>query len=283
LSDVTLRPKWDFLCERTEILERITPSTCFQYVLLRSMWPTSARDLCLLSHCRILPNGAMLNVTKSKPHAKCPVGISGKSVIRMQAGIAGQVVVPHPDQPNVCRVVQLIDGDMGGWIPKNIIQYGKFSRVLVWCVLTVYDIVANKILPKSLNRANRRLGRIAFYEHSRILSQPSLSGTDASSSIQASESRALVNANVTNDQEKMVSPSSTTQPSALLNSLDARVQQLEAQMRQVLGQTTSSVNRSQRPLITANIQHFLKHYLPRTTIGVACVAVLIMIIKRIWR
>ena len=48
---------------------------------------------------------------------------SGGGVVRMTAGIAGQLVTPGED--NTCKIVQIANGDPKGWIPSSIIKYAQ--------------------------------------------------------------------------------------------------------------------------------------------------------------
>ncbi len=66
---------------------------------------------------------------------------SSSACVRMDAKIAGQIVGPHPSKnPNLCRVIQLIDGDLKGWIPKALVA-----------------LVTTKAMPFSLRRVNKMM------------------------------------------------------------------------------------------------------------------------------
>ena len=84
------------------------------------MWPTSGREAVVVSVIKRNPDGTYLNVTTNcDSHPKYN---SDASLVRMNARLAGVVVGAHPTgNPNRCRVVQLLDGDLNGNIPKFVI------------------------------------------------------------------------------------------------------------------------------------------------------------------
>ncbi|ORX98850.1 Bet v1-like protein [Basidiobolus meristosporus CBS 931.73] len=94
LSDVTKRPEWDDLCDSTRIIEELDAATKIQYVKMKPIWPTSARDTVLLSYVKQLEDGRYLNVTQSVVHDQCP-DLTSKGTVRMEAGLAGQLNNSH--------------------------------------------------------------------------------------------------------------------------------------------------------------------------------------------
>lgn len=43
--------------------------------------------------------------------------------VRMIANIAGLVVGPHPSgDPKLSRCIQIVDGDLGGWLPASVVS-----------------------------------------------------------------------------------------------------------------------------------------------------------------
>ena len=76
----------------------------------------------LLSHKTVLPDGKLLNVTKSVTHPDCPERTDG--VIRMEVGIAGMLCYASTVRPGACEILQIGGGDPKGSIPKAIINFG---------------------------------------------------------------------------------------------------------------------------------------------------------------
>lgn len=50
--------------ESIELLRQITPFTRILHIKMKAVWPTSARDMVLLSHVRELTDGRLMNVTR---------------------------------------------------------------------------------------------------------------------------------------------------------------------------------------------------------------------------
>ncbi|EPZ35176.1 START domain-containing protein [Rozella allomycis CSF55] len=148
LSDPMERPKWDELCEFARVVEEVDKFTRIVYVRMKPVWPTSARDVVLLSHVTKLPDGRLLNVTKSITHPDCP-DLSSEGIVRMEAGIAGQICIKSTS--NRCKLIQIADGDLGGWIPKSVIKF-----------------VATKALPNSFKAVNKILCKIEQKEKSHL-------------------------------------------------------------------------------------------------------------------
>jgi hypothetical protein len=65
-----------------------------------------------------LPNGDYLNVTRSISHPAHP---ENTGIVRMHCIIGGQVVSRIDDKR--CRIVQIVDGDLKGWIPGSVLSY----------------------------------------------------------------------------------------------------------------------------------------------------------------
>ncbi|KAJ1980177.1 hypothetical protein H4R33_005543 [Dimargaris cristalligena] len=180
LSDALRRPGWDSLCAEARILEPLPDTaetaaaaaqthTKIQYLRMKPIWPTSARDTCVLSHSRAWPDGRLVNVTKSVEHPACPDREKSDGLVRMVAGIAGQVIGPIPSDdtsspgdghprhplptaPRRCRVVQIIDGDPKGWIPKSVTKF-----------------VATKAVPGSFKKLNQVLANLPVQSASDLL------------------------------------------------------------------------------------------------------------------
>ncbi|KAJ1652357.1 hypothetical protein IWQ61_007292 [Dispira simplex] len=166
VTDITRRPTWDSLCAEARVVELLDddmydpPRTMIQYMRMKPVWPTSARDACVLSHCRALPDGRLLNVTKSVNHSQCSERDTD-GLVRMVAGIAGQIVFPVTSSQGeqvgsntrpTCRMVQIVDGDPRGWIPKSVTKF-----------------VATKAVPDSIQQLNNALLELPVETQSRVL------------------------------------------------------------------------------------------------------------------
>ncbi|KAJ2359144.1 hypothetical protein GGF43_000310 [Coemansia sp. RSA 2618] len=163
LASILRRPEWDELTESTRIIEKLGPGDAIHYVKMKPVWPTAARDSLLLSHLtevRVRGERAYLNVSKSIEDARVPEG-STRGVVRMEAGIAGQLVtrVDQGERQQLglqgehwCRVVQIADGDLKGWIPKSVIKF-----------------IATQALPRSLKKVCQQLAELPAHDESLIL------------------------------------------------------------------------------------------------------------------
>ncbi|KAF9909657.1 hypothetical protein EC991_008315, partial [Linnemannia zychae] len=121
LSEVTRRLEWDPLCEEARTLTEVSPGVKVQYVRTKGMWPTSSRDTVVLGTIKELDDGRYFNVTSSVEHSLMPERTKDK-IVRMEMAVAGQIIGPEPGQPNKCRLVQIMDADLKGWIPEKVIQ-----------------------------------------------------------------------------------------------------------------------------------------------------------------
>ncbi|KAJ3043891.1 hypothetical protein HDV00_003929 [Rhizophlyctis rosea] len=140
LSDVGKRPVWDEMCESGGVVTRVSRRTTVQYFRTKGLWPTSPREALVASFITLLPPNRYLNVTTSIPSH--PQHTPHPSAVRMLARIAGQIVTPHPDpeKKHMCRVVQIIDGDLGGYLPKRVVA-----------------MVTTQAIPRGMGKANRML------------------------------------------------------------------------------------------------------------------------------
>ncbi|KAJ2029903.1 hypothetical protein IWW57_001438 [Coemansia sp. S610] len=163
LANVLRRPEWDELTERTEILQYLGGSDSINYVKMKAIWPTAARDSLLLSH--ITSRGSdddeeFLNVGQSVEDSRMPER-EAEGIVRMEAALAGQLVtrVSQSDRmrlglegENWSKVVQIADGDMKGWIPKSVIRF-----------------IATQAFPKSLTKVCRQLAQTPSRKESLLL------------------------------------------------------------------------------------------------------------------
>ncbi|KAJ3371855.1 hypothetical protein GGF31_002514 [Allomyces arbusculus] len=153
LNDIEKRPEWDEMTEAASIVEQLSPTTRVQHIKIKAIWPTSARDLLLLSHWRRLSPSTLLACTTSVDHANVP---EAPGVVRMWAECAGQlcerVVVNGVEKT---RVLQIADGDPKGWVPKSILT-----------------MVATKALPDSFIKVNRLVAQLPHTKTSRYFPVP---------------------------------------------------------------------------------------------------------------
>ncbi|KAJ2725919.1 hypothetical protein GGI07_000964 [Coemansia sp. Benny D115] len=160
LANILRRPEWDELTDSTEIIERLGQGDAIHYVKAKAIWPTAARDSVLLSHITSVDlddalgdakgggQRGYLNVSQSTVDSRVPER-DAEGLVRMEAGIAGQLITPaaEADRQRLglqgdswCRVVQIADGDLKGWIPKSVIKF-----------------IATQALPRSLTKVCKQL------------------------------------------------------------------------------------------------------------------------------
>ncbi|RKO83960.1 hypothetical protein BDK51DRAFT_48540 [Blyttiomyces helicus] len=139
MADIERRPEWDDICQEGKIVEQVSNSTVIQYFRTRGLWPTAPRDALVLAFTRPLEDGRYLNVTKSIPSH--PAYESKAGDVRMLAHIAGQVVGPDPEgRERMCKIVQVVNGDLGGWLPKSVVA-----------------LVTTQAIPVGMRKANKML------------------------------------------------------------------------------------------------------------------------------
>ncbi|KAJ1904610.1 hypothetical protein LPJ81_002395 [Coemansia sp. IMI 209127] len=169
LADITRRHEWDELTDSTRVVEKLGHGDALHYVKMKPIWPTSARDSVLLARItKIAINNTAdgedgyLNVSQSVEDSRIPEDPAGR-IVRMEAGIAGQLITDAPQEDrarlglvgdNWCKVVQIADGDLKGWIPTSVLKF-----------------VATQALPRSLNKVCNQLAAIPTAAESQLLAQ----------------------------------------------------------------------------------------------------------------
>ncbi|GET01696.1 serine/threonine protein kinase [Rhizophagus clarus] len=149
LADVRRRSEWDPMTDEAGILEIIDESTRVQYIKMKAVFPTSARDVVTIGYSTQLEDGRMVMVNKSIEHKLCP---EKPGIVRIEAGCAGVVVAPIKDQPNKCFVVQIADANPKGWIPRSVIT-----------------LVSTRELPASVKKLNKLLSKMPRQSVSKML------------------------------------------------------------------------------------------------------------------
>ncbi|KAI9104513.1 hypothetical protein DFS34DRAFT_576076 [Phlyctochytrium arcticum] len=121
LATVDRRPDWDELCDEGGTVEKTSNWTSIQFFRTKGVWPTKPRYALVESCIRKLGPSRYLNVTRSIPSH--PDFTPQKGNVCMTAHIAGQLVEPDPEgRQRMCRVVQIVHGDLGGWLPKSVVN-----------------------------------------------------------------------------------------------------------------------------------------------------------------
>ncbi|KAG0375406.1 hypothetical protein BGX24_009147 [Mortierella sp. AD032] len=151
LSEVSRRLEWDPLCEEARTLTEVSPGVKVQYVRTKGLWPTSSRDTVVLGTIKELDDGRYFNVTASVEHSLMPERTKDK-IVRMEMAVAGQIIGPEPGQPNKCRLIQLLDADLKGWIPEKVIQ-----------------LVSTKAVPEGIRNVNKMIPTMEPYHQSKAL------------------------------------------------------------------------------------------------------------------
>ncbi|KAI9343753.1 hypothetical protein DFJ73DRAFT_961077 [Zopfochytrium polystomum] len=137
LSDVDARKRWDDLCEGAGIAEIVGPGSKVIWMHTKGFWPTAPRDALVVGFVERLKDGRYLNVTQSVESSKNYTPRSGS--VRMKAYLAGQIVSPDPKgRPNFSRVVQVMEGDLGGSLPQSLVS-----------MVTTQTMHANSILKRT--------------------------------------------------------------------------------------------------------------------------------------
>ncbi|KAJ3020420.1 hypothetical protein HKX48_000828 [Thoreauomyces humboldtii] len=151
LGDITRRTNWDELCQEAGVIEQVSNRTTVQYFRTKGVWPTKSRAALVVAFTKRLGEGHYLNVTQSIDDH--PQFNAKSSDVRMLARIAGQVIQPDPEgRPRMCRVVQVVDGDLGGWLPKGVV-----------------GMVTTQAIPVGMRKANKMLRKIQTQRTASVL------------------------------------------------------------------------------------------------------------------
>ncbi|KAF9100856.1 START domain-containing protein 10 [Mortierella sp. GBA35] len=149
LCDLDTRLDWDPMCVEARILEEVAPGTTIQYIRTKAVWPTASRDTVVLANVKDLGSKGLFMVTASVEYADMPERVKEK-IVRMQTAVAGHIITPLDG--NRCKLIQIIDADMKGWIPDKVIQ-----------------MVSTKAVPDGLRTVNKLLPKMDPYQESKKL------------------------------------------------------------------------------------------------------------------
>ncbi|KAF9983225.1 START domain-containing protein 10 [Mortierella antarctica] len=151
LCDLDRRSEWDPMCVEARVLEAVAPGTTIQYVRTKAVWPTASRDTVVLGTIKDLGDKGLFMVNASCGHASMPERVKEK-IVRMETAVAGHIIVPLEDDPKRCRLTQILDADLKGWIPDRVIQ-----------------MVSTKAVPDGLRAVNALIPKTAPYFESKVL------------------------------------------------------------------------------------------------------------------
>ncbi|KAG0098433.1 Pleckstrin y domain-containing F member 1 [Podila epicladia] len=154
LCDLDARSSWDPMCVEARVVEQVSnpPGTTVQYIRTKAVWPTASRDTVVLGTVRDLGDGRLFAVNSSFEHEAVPERVNEK-IVRMETAVAGHIITSEPGAPNKCRLVQILDADIKGWIPEKVIQ-----------------MVSTKAVPDGIRNVNTSIPSISPYRESKVLS-----------------------------------------------------------------------------------------------------------------
>ncbi|KAF9956275.1 hypothetical protein BGZ72_002864 [Mortierella alpina] len=151
LCDLDRRSEWDPMCVEARVLETVGPGTTIQYVRTKAVWPTASRDTVVLGTIKDLGEKGLFMVNASCEHVSMPERVKEK-IVRMETTVAGHIIVPLEGDPKRCKLTQILDADLKGWIPDKVIQ-----------------MVSTKAVPDGLRAVNALIPKTAPYLESKVL------------------------------------------------------------------------------------------------------------------
>ncbi|KAF9357932.1 hypothetical protein BGX26_002782 [Mortierella sp. AD094] len=152
LCELERRLEWDPMCVEARVLEEVAqhPGTTVQYVRTKAVWPTASRDTVVLGTVKDLGSKGLFMVNSSIEHESMPERVKEK-IVRMETTVAGHLITPGEDGAS-CRLVQVVDADLKGWIPEKVIQ-----------------MVSTKAVPDGLRAINALIPKVTPYSESKVL------------------------------------------------------------------------------------------------------------------
>ncbi|KAM9331230.1 stAR-related lipid transfer protein 6 [Gastrophryne carolinensis] len=123
------RSKWDKALKSYSILERIDQDTAICHTLTHSygMGLISSREFVDLVHVRRYDGGVVTTNSMSVNYEKCPVT---PSHVRGFNNPCGYVCSPLPENPAHSRLVVFIQPDLGGLLPRSVVESALPSNVI---------------------------------------------------------------------------------------------------------------------------------------------------------
>ncbi|KAG0000386.1 hypothetical protein BGZ79_005985 [Entomortierella chlamydospora] len=152
LCELERRLEWDPMCVEARVLEEVAqhPGATVQYVRTKAVWPTASRDTVVLGTVKDLGSKGLFMVNSSIEHESMPERAKEK-IVRMETTVAGHLITPAEDGTS-CRLVQVVDADLKGWIPEKVIQ-----------------MVSTKAVPDGLRAINALIPKVTPYSESKVL------------------------------------------------------------------------------------------------------------------
>jgi len=140
MCDLDRRSDWDPMCVEARVLEEVKalPGTTVQYIRTKAVWPTASRDTVVLGTIKELEDGRLFMVNASVEHPSMPERVKEK-IVRMETAVAGHIITPEEGFLS-CRLVQVLDADLKGWIPDKVIQMGRQSLFFL-CLFIPFSIM----------------------------------------------------------------------------------------------------------------------------------------------
>ncbi|KAI8814372.1 hypothetical protein BJ742DRAFT_333388 [Cladochytrium replicatum] len=125
LSDPDARPTWDDVTNECGILEHVQPACRVMYMRTKAIFPTAARDVLVFGSARrMVEAGPRTYIYAISGYGDShPKYTARKGDVRMELHVGGQIVSPDPaGRKGFCRVVQIMDGDLKGWLPASVVS-----------------------------------------------------------------------------------------------------------------------------------------------------------------
>ncbi|KAI8815504.1 hypothetical protein BJ742DRAFT_670713 [Cladochytrium replicatum] len=125
LSDPDARPTWDDVTNECGILEHVQPACRVMYMRTKAIFPTAARDVLVFGSARrMVEAGPRTYIYAISGYGDShPKYTARKGDVRMELHVGGQIVSPDPaGREGFCRVVQIMDGDLKGWLPASVVS-----------------------------------------------------------------------------------------------------------------------------------------------------------------
>ncbi|KJE94292.1 hypothetical protein CAOG_004959 [Capsaspora owczarzaki ATCC 30864] len=118
--DVNRRNLYDVMFKQGHIVDELQDIYCkVVYLEYEAMWPTAARDFCVVIFIKILTDGRCVLAARSVTHPNCP---ERKGFVRADAQVTGWVFRPIPGEPMASMVTYITQADLKGNIPAMLVS-----------------------------------------------------------------------------------------------------------------------------------------------------------------